>query len=387
MAKLDGTHLALGVVAAVAAAGALAQRRGSRDHGALPTARYAALAASLREFEHNLVHPYDLREALRSWAQANGVTFLGSGAHRRAFRVPEGVLKISTRNIDHDRMYGNLAESRVWSQAPANIRKHLVPVLATAENGAWMLQEYAPTTGRERTPKEARNADAMWRAMTRCGYADFQPDNIADDGRLLDYGSAEYPERWKRCVEKAAAKGSLARKPKPRTLVERGLPTVWFHGTKIAFTGKLKPNRGMGGACVWLADAEGARRYAGNRPTSRVIEVELAPDTRVVDLSDVTDPIVREFIRQDARARNLFWHFREDVTDAEMADAVTSWQRQQTDYDRLELWSWSRTYFRQAGADALIVRDVAGWGGTEPMRSLCILNRARILREQDTHSR
>ena len=182
-------------------------------------------------------------------------------------------------------------------------------------------------------------------------------------------------------------RGSLARKAKPRTLAERGLPTVWFHGTKAAFTGKLKPNRGMGGACVWLADAEGARRYAGNRPTSRVIEVELAPDTRVVDLSDVNDPIVREFIRQDRSDSNLFWHSRQEVTDAEMADAVARWQHQQIDYDTLELRSWSRTYFRQAGADALIVRDVAGWGGTEPMRSLCILNRARILREQDTQAR
>jgi hypothetical protein len=185
----------------------------------------------------------------------------------------------------------------------------------------------------------------------------------------------------------AQRRGSLARKAKPRTLAERGLPTVWFHGTKTAFTGKLKPNRGRGGACVWLADAEGARQYAGNRPTSRVIEVELAPDTRVVDLSDVNDPIVREFIRQDRSDRNLFWHSRQEVTDAEMADAVARWQHQQIDYDTLELRSWSRTYFRQAGADALIVRDVAGWGGIEPMRSLCILNRARIVREQDTQAR
>jgi len=185
----------------------------------------------------------------------------------------------------------------------------------------------------------------------------------------------------------AQRRGSLARKAKPRTLAERGLPTVWFHGTKTAFTGKLKPNRGMGGACVWLADAEGARRYAENRPTSRVIEVELAPDTRVVDLADVSDPIVRDFIRRDASASNLRWHNREDVTDAEMADAVARWQRLRTDYDTLELRSWSRAYFREAGADALLVRDVAGWGGTEPMRSLCILNRARIIREQDTQAR
>lgn len=172
-----------------------------------------------------------------------------------------------------------------------------------------------------------------------------------------------------------------ARKPKPTTLSDLNLPTTWFHGTAAAFTGPLRPNKGMGGACVWLADREGAQAYAQGQH-GRLIEVRLAPDTKVVDLSNASDPIVREFIRLDRSASNMLWHGREEVTDAEMADAVAAWERRSTHYDAIEARGWAKGYFRKAGADALLVRDVKGWGGHQAMPSLCVLNRGKIAQQK-----
>ena len=132
------------------------------------------------------------------------------------------------------------------------------------------------------------------------------------------------PKRARVVGEEALVVQGSRAKLKPPTLRDLGLPTVWFHGTKASFTGKLKPNKGMGGACVWLADEAGARAYAGQGPTARLVRVELDPSTRVADLADARDPIVRDFIRRDRSASNLRWHNREEVTDEEMVQAVAS---------------------------------------------------------------
>ena len=174
-----------------------------------------------------------------------------------------------------------------------------------------------------------------------------------------------------------------ARKAKPPTLAAAGLPEVWFHGTQKAFP-RLKA---QGGACIWLADKAGAMAYAtpsyGRRSAIRLIEVTLSPDTRVVDLADASDPAVRSFIHLDASVTNLRWHGREDVTDAEMADAVTRWMARRTHYDAIEARLWAKAHFRKAGADALLVRDVAGWGGHAEMPSLCLLNAKKVVGERD----
>jgi GNAT superfamily N-acetyltransferase len=174
-----------------------------------------------------------------------------------------------------------------------------------------------------------------------------------------------------------------ARKAKPRTLAEAGLPSTWFHGTQKTF-GKLKA---QSSACVWLADKAGAMAYAtphyGRLSAVRLIEVVLASDTRVVDLADASDPAVREFIRLDASASNLRWHGREDVTDAELAAALAHWQGRKTHYDAIEARPWAKAHFRKAGADALLVRDVAGWGGHAEMPSLCLLNAKKVVSERD----
>jgi hypothetical protein len=212
----------------------------------------------------------------------------------------------------------------------------------------------------------------------------FSPDQICVwVDRLGRPASRHEGSRWAPLLQVVAkGRGSrAARKPKPTTLSDLGLPTTWFHGTGAAFTGPLRPNKGMGGACVWLADREGAQAYAkGQR--GRLIEVRLAPDTKVVDLSNTDDPIVREFIRLDRSASNMLWHARQQVTDEELADAVASWQRRSTHYDAIEARGWAKGYFRKAGADALLVRDVKGWGGHQTMPSLCVLNRGKIAQQK-----
>jgi hypothetical protein len=189
--------------------------------------------------------------------------------------------------------------------------------------------------------------------------------------------------RYNDARTRPATRANPPRKAKPPTLAEAGLPSTWFHGTQKTF-GKLKA---QGGACVWLADKAGAMAYAtphyGRRSAIRLIEVVLAPDTRVVDLADASDPTVQEFVRLDTSASNMRWHGREDVTDAEMADALAYWKNRKTHYDAIESRSWAKAFFRKAGADALLVRDVAGWGGHEEMPSLCLLNPKKVVSERD----
>ena len=442
----------------------------------------------------------------------HGASYLGSGATRTVFGVPEGALKIERAPRRHG---DNRREVTVWTDAPARIKQHLVPVLDHDKGYAWLLMPKVKTGG--------SLTYHVKEILEGCGLGDFEYSaaNVSKDGRLLDYAFLESPSRYRRCLEEGrkqrAMQGSRAtfttgyclafakvlkkrlgreaklydvvepdapgsaymfsgtphhavvawhglfldadgaftegellarwneraprqvRRPlrlephhagrakdvnlksacplhlmasaeavaakvetqarrrveqkgshaklKPPTLRDLGLPTVWFHGTKASFTGKLKPNKGMGGACVWLADEAGARAYAGQGPTARLVRVELDPSTRVADLADARDPIVRDFIRRDRSASNLRWHNREEVTDEEMAEAIASWQRRTTHYDAIESRGWAKDFFRKAGVDALLVRDVQGWGGHQSMPSLCVLNRAKIAQERDATAR
>jgi hypothetical protein len=163
-----------------------------------------------------------------------------------------------------------------------------------------------------------------------------------------------------------------APKPRGRTLVERGMPTKWWHGTRSQFT-TLKP---QSSGCVWLADRAGATKYATpyySKPGHRwLLELDLAPDTSVVELADSSDPIVRAYIDMinDAAKYGRLPYTYED------------WAKQDINFGILETNRWSRGFFRKYGVDALIVRDVAGWGGYESMPSLCLLNTKKIQQTQ-----
>jgi hypothetical protein len=197
-----------------------------RRNSPLPVQRYEALAEGLRDFYwHRLPNlsksERTLDDVLRDWGKEHGLEFLGSGFHRKVFRVPEGVLKVST-HLQDDRDYGNLSEAKAWEEAPPEIRKHLVPVLGVAPNGSWLLAEYAPYTGRERTPKEEKRAEAAWRALTRCGVIDLRGSNFADDGRVLDYGSFGDRARWQKCISKPSRKARANPKTARRNPYEVG---------------------------------------------------------------------------------------------------------------------------------------------------------------------
>ena len=115
---------------------------------------------------------------LEAFAAENDLEFLGSGAARAVFRVPEGALKIE---------YGwppftdNALEAKVWASAPAALARHLVPVLAHAYNHGWLLMTEVEVGG-EVSPEGREVLDA-------CGLGDFlfHYANVSKDGRLVDY--------------------------------------------------------------------------------------------------------------------------------------------------------------------------------------------------------
>jgi hypothetical protein len=313
---MNGSTLTLGLVGALAAAGALS-RRGSRSE--------------------QTWYVHGTRADLAKEIVSSGVM---RGSESRKFGNREVVFATEQSERARDAV-------NAWASARYSVYKN------PGKGGTAVVRFRA-----SRPPDWTGKGEVAWMG-----------DLVIENAHIVDEKSQQ---ALKQQAEARWGRGSRA-KSKPATLAQRGLPTTWFHGTKASFTGPLKPNKGMGGACIWLADREGAAAYG-----PRIIRVELDPGTRVVDLSDTSDPFVREFIRLDASASNMYWHGREDVTAQQMADAVVAWQRRTTHYDTIEARGWAKGYFRKAGVDALLVRDVRGWGGYQSMPSLCVLNRAKI---------
>jgi len=131
------------------------------------------------------------------FAQQHDVPFLGSGYARAVFRVPEGALKIMKWRPPYR---DNEAEARLWAAAPAEVRPHLVPVLAHANNYGWLLMPEVemggdvPQTGKE--------------ALKACGISDFQnkPVNVSSDGRLVDYGLVDNKNKFDNCLKRGSSK-------------------------------------------------------------------------------------------------------------------------------------------------------------------------------------
>jgi hypothetical protein len=267
---------------------------------------------------------------------------------------------------------------RGWLAEPSSVREMLKRVAKGSVEEAWLrgvLFVYA--MGFRPTDLHANNI--MQRRDGTYVFSDFGVSGVESRAASRDIPTMRNPLSRRN----PRRRKNPPRKAKPPTLAEAGLPSVWFHGTQKTFA-RLKA---QGTACIWLADKAGAMAYAtphyGRRSAIRLIEVVLAPDTRVVDLADVNDPAVREFVRLDTSESNIRWHGREEVTDAEMSAALAYWQGRKTHYDAIEARPWAKAFFRKAGADALLVRDVAGWGGHAEMPSLCLLNSKKVTSEQD----
>lgn len=89
---------------------------------------------------------------------ALGPQRLGRGVSREVFPFgPDYVLKVA-----HDPREGhNLAEAKAWAEAPAEMRKHLAPVLQHDPKGVWLLMQAATRVG-EATHRDENNlADAL----------------------------------------------------------------------------------------------------------------------------------------------------------------------------------------------------------------------------------
>ena len=141
--------------------------------------------------EHDWEREPDEERAYRRWARAHGATYLGAGAQRIVFSVPGGALKVA---FDREGEQANRTETEVWEDAPEPIRRHLVPVLEGEVEGdaPWILMEEVRATGKGRMSEATRHA------LNACGIQDLTTQNLADDGRLLDYGWI-YRDVWERC--------------------------------------------------------------------------------------------------------------------------------------------------------------------------------------------
>ena len=119
---------------------------------------------------------------------------MGAGSERATFLVPEGALKLS---FDPSGCSSSRNELRIWGEAPVRIRRHLVPVLEAEEDGRWLLMERVWTAG-----WGASIDPDVFALLTSCGIVDLSPQNLARDGRVLDYGYLWNAQAWERCVDR-----------------------------------------------------------------------------------------------------------------------------------------------------------------------------------------
>jgi hypothetical protein len=95
----------------------------------------------------------------------------------------------------------NLDEAAAYNGAGPEARACLVPVLAHAKNGDWLIMEYAKPASMT-SPSSPETPCA--RRLRALGFLDLEDFNMAQDGRALDYG------------EPVDTRGSAARRPVPR---------------------------------------------------------------------------------------------------------------------------------------------------------------------------
>jgi hypothetical protein len=150
-------------------------------------------------------YPAVNEERAEIWGQSLGLRFVGMGRNRVAFGVPEGVLKL---NLYADEPYNNLSEAKAWGIASPDLRRHLMPVLAYDPKGLWLLMEETEFLGGSLPPGlEAKLED--------CGLEDLVGENIAEDGRIIDYAEVNLGA-WASCarasqVERLPVRGQGSR--------------------------------------------------------------------------------------------------------------------------------------------------------------------------------
>ena len=119
---------------------------------------------------------------MRRWAKKHGLTYVGEGESRAVFArsTDPVVIKFVFSSYGQE---GNQNEARAWREANANVRKHLVPIIAADPEGRWLVMERVKLM---RATQYAEK-DALAR-LQGCGFLDFGRPNFSSDGRMLDYG-------------------------------------------------------------------------------------------------------------------------------------------------------------------------------------------------------
>lgn len=142
----------------------------------------------------------------KEWASGfTGVKFLGSGANRVVFQVPNGVLKFPSHH------YGGISscnEALVWKAAPEPIRELLVPVVDASRRDRtlygwsvdWILMDQvipwsdadrvkmSPQQRKKLTQELSRRRYFLQKRLHPFGISDIRKANMSLDGRLMDYG-------------------------------------------------------------------------------------------------------------------------------------------------------------------------------------------------------
>ena len=259
---MNGAKLTLGLVGIGAVASLALGRRGSPSAPPmLPLSperrrtfsRWAQ--AYTKWFNGLLIKPFPHRD--RAWAEENGLDgHLGSGKHRSVFAVPEGALKfedVGTLKNKYPRNHvSNLAEAKAWDEATPAMRRALVPVLAHAEDGSWLLMERAEPL------KKAEPFSPEIIAIAQCGLTDLIRDNRSTDGRLLDYGDVPDKAAWQACLDRerehdraVGSRSALGRAPSKKLvhIVSRPALAALWRDRKQGATGEL---------VAWVEIAKGA---------------------------------------------------------------------------------------------------------------------------------
>jgi hypothetical protein len=212
---VNGSHLAIGVSATLAAVGALSRRGSSSrvDAGRwgrkslLNQVKDEAIDLSREMFaiQASYKDMYVRTGTMRAYLDSNDMRVI-SEAMKSIFsdrNFISGSTRIVTRSKVDPRLViklnpgldENLFEAAVYRSAGPETKACLVPVLAHSWSGSWLIMEYAELA-----------SDVVWppgpcsRRLKALGFRDVEHRfNLTEDGRLLDY------------AERVRTRGSAAR--------------------------------------------------------------------------------------------------------------------------------------------------------------------------------
>ena len=183
---MNGRTFTFGLLAGLVVAGAM-RRRGSR------TALWPDADGLADDFTRTMHSATESQ--MKHWAKQHGLRYIGSGESRAVFARPRGesVLKLVFSSYGQE---ANRDEAQAWREVAPRIRIHLVPVLDVDPIGRWLVMERVKTRSmNEPLPPATPLALAIKAELRECGFCDLLEDNVAADGRLLDYGMHLW-QRW-----------------------------------------------------------------------------------------------------------------------------------------------------------------------------------------------